>query len=192
MAEFLLSVCSSHLIGIATFFRKPLSESEVTALLRDGSRMSRRLWLKARRIHTLKLSLTRWPEFSAYSLKTILPIQSQNSSPLLIRMHPSESKILFRPALPVFRFEAYPTLSTYRRQNGPDRTQNRSTDPKNSGVKTNAMIDDSSPELDAANVTPKILMAIDVVSRRLSNRRSHFMDGRVNISHGRRRIVDEQ
>ena len=76
--------------------------------------------------------------------------------------------------------------------NGPDRTQNRSTDPKNSGVKTNAMIDNSGPELDAANVTPKILIAIDVVSRRLSNRRSHFMDGRVNISHGRRGIVDEQ
>jgi hypothetical protein len=68
----------------------------------------------------------------------------------------------------------------------------RSTDPKNSGVKTNAMIDDSGPELDAANVTPKILIAIYVVSRRLSNRRSHFMDGRVNISHGRRGIVDEQ
>jgi hypothetical protein len=38
----------------------------------------------------------------------------------------------------------------------------------------------------------KILIAVDVVSRRLVNRRSHLMDGRVNIYHGRRGVVDEQ
>src|ERR1700737_3455716 len=97
MAEFpLCRFLASHPIGIATFFRKPLSESEVTALLRDGSRISRRLWLKARRIHTLKLSLTRWPESSADLLKTILPIQSQNNLPFLIRMHPTIRRNFWR------------------------------------------------------------------------------------------------